>query len=65
MKDFLKYALASAVGILLVGIFMGILSFIMLVSAAVAGGSATAVQDGSVLHLRLTGTLQERATENP
>lgn len=66
MKNFLLQVLAVIVGIICASIFMGIMSFVMLIAIAVAGSSTEKpIEDGSVLHLQLTGTLAERATENP
>ena len=65
MKDFFKYLLATILGIVCVGVFTGIISFVMLMAVVVAGNAKPEVADGSVLRLRLTGTLSERATDDP
>ena len=66
MKNFLLQVLAVIVGIICASIFMGIMSFVMLLAIIVAAPSTEKpITDGSVLHVKLTGTLAERATENP
>ena len=65
MKDFFKYLLATILGIVCVGVFTGIISFVMLMAVVVAGSAKPEVAEGSVLRLRLTGTLSERATDDP
>lgn len=65
MKDFFKYLLATILGIVCVGVFTSIISFVMLMAVVVAGNAKPEVADGSVLRLRLAGTLSERATDNP
>ena len=65
MKQFFKYVLATVVGMLCVAVFMFIMGLAM-VGAAVASDSAEpVVEKGSVLHLTLAGTLNERAADNP
>lgn len=65
MKDFLKYVLATIVGLLVVGAFAVVLFFVMLSSMVVADEQKVALRDNSVLHISLSGTLSERAEENP
>lgn len=65
MKDFFKYLLATILGIVCVGVFTSIISFVMLMAVVVAGNAKPEVADGSVLRLRLAGTLSERATDDP
>lgn len=65
MKDFLKQVLAVIVGFACISVFMGIMSFVMLIALMASGSSKPQVSDGSVLHLQLKGTLVERATDNP
>ncbi len=65
MKEFFKYVLATVTGIILVAIIMGILAAISLVGLAASSASTTNVEDNSVLTLTLSGTLNERAAEDP
>ena len=65
MKDFLKYVLATVTGILMVAIVMGILGVISLVGLAASSASTTEVEDNSVFVLSLSGTLEERAKDEP
>ena len=65
MKDFLKYVLATVTGIIMVAIVMGILGVISLVGLAASSASTTDVEDNSVFALSLSGTLDERAKDNP
>lgn len=64
MKDFLKYTLATVVGIVIASVVMGIMSIAMLVGMAVSGNTPTEVKKNSVFALNLSGTLEERAKEN-
>ena len=66
MKDFLKYVVATITGIVLLSVIMGILFVISLVGmAASTAGSSTTVEDNSVFTLTLSGTMEERAQDNP
>lgn len=65
MKDFLKYVLATVTGIILLTIVMGVLGVISLVGLAASSASSTQVEDNSVFTLSLTGTLDERAKDDP
>ena len=65
MKEFFKYVLATVTGIILIGIIMGILAAISLVGLAASSASTTNVEDNSVFVLSLSGTLDERAAEDP
>ena len=65
MKDFLKYVLATVTGIIMVAIVMGILGVISLVGLAASSASTTEVEDNSVFALSLSGTLDERAKDDP
>ncbi|MBC3792089.1 signal peptide peptidase SppA [Spirosoma utsteinense] len=65
MRQFLKYVLATIVGILIISF----VSFLLLIglSAALTSSSdkPTAVKDKSVLKLNLDDPIQERSTDNP
>lgn len=61
MKDFFKNVLATAVGVLLVGFITGFFMVVSLVGMALSQSETAPVADNSVLVLRLTGSLSERA----
>lgn len=65
MKDFFKYMLATMLAMVIMGFFAMVMSFVMLLSVAAAGEQKPIVDDGSVLRLSLSGTINERATDNP
>lgn len=64
MKDFFKNVLATAVGVLLVGFITGFFMVVSLVGMALSQSEAAPVADNSVLVLRLTGSLSERANDD-
>lgn len=63
MRQFLKYVLATIVGLLLFS-FVGFLLLLGL-SALFASGGKTSLSANSVLKLELDKPIQERSTENP
>ena len=65
MKDFLKYTAATIVGMLIFTIIIAAFGMMSIVGMIASGSSTQPVSDNSVLVLPLTGTLQERAEENP
>lgn len=65
MKDFLKYVLATIVGIICTGFIMGMMSLFMFIVMAISSSDTPSVKEGSVLRIQLSGTLNERAKENP
>lgn len=64
MKDFFKNVLATAVGVLLVGFITGFFMVVSLVGMALSQSETAPVTDNSVLVLRLTGSLSERANDD-
>ena len=64
MKQFLKYVLATVVGLVVAGLLMGFFSMLMFMGMAM-GTSAPKVEKNSVLVMKLNGTLSERTEENP
>lgn len=64
MKDFFKNVLATAVGVLLVGFITGFFMVVSLVGMALSQSETAPVADNSVLVLRLTGSLSERANDD-
>lgn len=65
MKDFLKYVLATIVGIICTGFIMGMMSLFMFIVMAISSSDPPSVKNGTVLRIQLSGTLNERAKENP
>ncbi|MCQ2213897.1 MAG: signal peptide peptidase SppA [Bacteroidaceae bacterium] len=65
MKQFLKYVLATIVGVIIVGLIMAFFSVMTLVGMASMSSSGGSVSDNSVLVLKLEGAIQERAEANP
>ena len=64
MKEFFKNVLAVVVGLLIVGAFTGIMSFVMLFSMLAATQTTPEIRPGTVLRIDLSGTLSERATSS-
>lgn len=64
MNDFFKNVLATAVGVLLVGFITGFFMVVSLVGMALSQSETAPVADNSVLVLRLTGSLSERANDD-
>lgn len=65
MKDFLKYTLASIIGILACTIIVTIISIVAVAGIAASSETATVVNDSSVFKLELKGIVTERIAENP
>ena len=65
MKQFIKYVLATVVGIFIVGVIVTLMSIIGLVGIASMGSSTPTVKDNSVLVIQLQGSIDERSEENP
>ena len=63
MKDFLKYVLATVVGIIVVSLICTILSVITLLG--MASKSTKSVPSDAVLVLKLEGSISERSQDNP
>ncbi len=65
MKQFFKYVLATIVGMLCVAALMFLMGLATLGSIALSSSSEPVVEDGSVLRLSLSGSLSERAVDDP
>lgn len=63
MKQFLKYVLATVVGLVLVGVLCSLMSVLVLVG--MTSQSTPSVPDNAVLVIRLDGQLTERSQEDP
>ncbi len=64
MKDFLKYVLATVVGMVIVGVLVGIIGGISIAGMVASSNSTTEVKDNSVLVLNLSGALSERSNND-
>ena len=65
MKDFLKYTLATIVGLLACTIIMTIIGVIGIVGMAASSDVATVVDENSIFKLELKGKVTERLADNP
>ena len=65
MKDFLKYTLATTVGILLLALIVGIFSLLTLTGLASMSSVSEPIQSNSVMVIDLDGMLDERSVDNP
>jgi len=65
MKDFLKYTLATIVGILVLSVVITVIGIGSLAGMVASGESETRVIENSVFNLKLQGTVHERSTDNP
>ena len=66
MKDFIKYTMATVVGLVLVSIIMGILTFVSMAGMIASEGMSSPIEKKSVLRITLKGSITERAREeNP
>ena len=65
MKDFLKYTLATIVGILLLALIVGRFSLLTLTGLASMSSVSEPIQSNSVMVIDLDGMLDERSVDNP
>lgn len=65
MKDFFKQVAAVIVGTMIVSFFSTILSVIMFVAIMAIGETQVPLEEGSVLHLRLSGVIEEQSPNDP
>ena len=66
MKDFIKYTMATVVGLVLVSIIMGILTFVSMAGMIASEGMSSPIEKKSVLRITLKGSITERTgEENP
>ena len=64
MKEFIKYVLATFVGLLLFLVVFGIFGVMSLVGMVASGEATKNVKENSVLVVNLSGVMEERASEN-
>lgn len=65
MKSFLKYTLATIVGILIVNVIMFFLFFAFVGAIAAFSDKTVDVKDNSVLTIQLSGEILDRTSDNP
>ncbi|MBR4336979.1 MAG: signal peptide peptidase SppA [Bacteroidaceae bacterium] len=65
MKDFLKYTLATIVGILVLSVVITVIGIGSLAGMVASSETETKIRENSVFHLKLQGTVHERCTDNP
>ena len=61
MKDFLKYTLATIVGIILTSIIITVISIISVAGMIASDGAGASVPKNSILRIKLQGEIMERA----
>lgn len=65
MKDFLKYTLATIVGLMACMIIVTIVSIVSIVGIAASAETSTAINESSIFKLELKGEVTERMIDNP
>ena len=65
MKNFIKFTIASTLGVVLAGIILTIIGFVTVAGMITSTGTETTVKENSVLMLDLDGILYERVENNP
>lgn len=65
MKDFLKYTLATIVGVMACMIIVTIISIVSIVGIAASAETTTSVKENSLFKLELKGEVTERMIDNP
>lgn len=65
MRDFLKYVLATLVGMVLMGVIGSVMYVVMIVALLSGSDSTVKVGDNSVLVIQLDGDIADRAKEGP
>ena len=63
MKDFLKYTLATIVGIILASIIVTIISIVSVAGMVASEGATSSIEKNSILRIKLQGEIVERAGE--
>ena len=64
MKEFFKMVFATIVGLILFSLIMGIFAMMCMVGMVASGSGVKSVDDNSVMVLKLSGTMDERAETN-
>jgi len=64
MKDFLKYTLATVVGIILTSIIITVISIVSVAGMIASEGVTSSVEKNSILRIKLQGEIVDRAGES-
>ncbi len=64
MKDFLKFTLATVVGLLVCGFILTVLGIAVLIGVSSSLSSTPSVNDNSVLCISLNGSMTDRSSDN-
>lgn len=65
MKDFLKYTLATIVGLIACMVIVSVLGIVSIAGIAASAETTTTVNENSIFKLELKGTVTERMVDNP
>lgn len=65
MKDFIKYTLATIVGIILCSIIMTVIGIISIAGMTASESMSAPIKKNSVLRIKLQGAINERVEDNP
>lgn len=65
MKEFIKYTLATIVGLTVMGFFTLLMFLVMLGSALVTSSPRVQMEEGNILRISLSGFLADKEVENP
>lgn len=65
MKDFLKYTLATVVGVLIVGVVIAVIGAMSIVGMISSSQATRNVDDNTVLVINLSGVMDERTADSP
>ena len=65
MKDFLKYTLATIVGLIACVVLISVISAVSIVGIVASSETTTTINDSCIFKLELKGTVTERLAENP
>lgn len=66
MKDFIKYTMATVVGLVLTSIVMTVIGIVSMAGMIASESMSSNIEDNSILRIKLNGTITERSeAENP
>lgn len=65
MKDFLKYVIATIVGMLLCSIIATVITILSIAGMAASEGTSAPIVENTILHIKLQGTIEERSKDTP
>ncbi len=63
MKEFIKYTIATVVGIILCGIIMAVMGIVSVAGIVASENMSSPIEDKSILHIKLDGQMEERSNE--